>query len=140
MWNEIKEWPGDVPSTHVRVLLAEDDPAMRELLVTCLREDGHDVVEAPDGRHLLAYIRAAIVNAECNPLPDLIISDIRMPGYSGFDVLEAVRAAKIDLPVILISGFADEKAHQEAFDLGAMLLDKPLRLEDLRQAVRALCP
>src|SRR4051812_37819028 len=106
MWNAIKEWLGELPPATGRVLLAEDDDAMRELLATVLRDDGHEVVEAPDGRFLLAYIQATVVNDEVTPSPDLIISDVMMPGYSGFDVLSAIREAGLEVPVILISAFA----------------------------------
>ena len=136
-WNRLIKWVV-CRNEPARVLVAEDDTAMRDLLAEALRRDGHDVIEVPDGRHLAAYFEAAGDSEAALPLPDLIISDVRMPGYTGLDILASLRAAQIDVPVILISAFADEATHREAFDLGAAFLDKPFDLEALRRTVRAL--
>jgi len=120
------------------VLLAEDDADMRDLLVLALRVDGHEIIEAPDGRRLLAYVQAAVVDGDKTPLPDIIISDVCMPGYSGLEILTALREAELDVPVVLISAYTDDKMRQQAFELGAVMLDKPLELENLRQTVKLL--
>jgi DNA-binding response OmpR family regulator len=69
---------------------------------------------------------------------DLVISDIRMPVCSGLEILEGLRQAHRKIPVILMTAFGDDETRATANRLGAVLLDKPFALEDLREAVRAL--
>ena len=67
---------------------------------------------------------------------DVIVSDERMPGVLGSEVLAGLREAQWPTPFILITGFGDEKTHQEAFRLGASaVFDKPFDLDDLRQTI-----
>jgi len=135
MFERMKEWLG---RGRARVLVAEDDPAMRELIVAVLRVDGYEVLEASDGRRLLAYIQSSVVDGKQTPPPDLIISDIRMPGYTGLEILKALREAELEVPVVLISAFADDDVHRQAFELGAVMMDKPLELSTLRNTVKLL--
>lgn len=119
-----------------RVLLAEDDEDIRELLATALREDGFDVVEFEDGFELLDYLSSALPGDAVLPRPAIIISDIRMPGHSGLEVLERLRDADPDTPVILISAFADREVQREAKRLGAeIVLRKPVDIDELRRLV-----
>jgi CheY-like chemotaxis protein len=120
-----------------RVLIAEDDHEMRKLLAQIIRAEGHTVIEAADGHRLLALLQSMVVSPETS-MPDLIVSDIRMPGYTGLDLLAAVREADIDIPVMLITAFGDAKTHTEAFELGAAILDKPFSLDDFRKTVALL--
>jgi len=136
MLERIKNWASG-ETRRARVLIAEDDAEMRKLLAHVVRAEGHEVIEAPDGRRLLAYLQSAMMSDGAG-LPDLIVSDIRMPGYSGLDVLMAVREASLDVPVVLITAFGDPQTHNEAFELGAAVLDKPFSLDDFRRTVQAL--
>jgi DNA-binding response OmpR family regulator len=127
---------GGVPA---RVLLAEDDKEMRSLIATALRRDGYDVFEARDGAKLLDLIGAAIATRVDPAVPEIIISDIRMPGYTGLEVLGGLRRDDWETPVILITAFGDRETHMEAYRLGAdVVLNKPLDMDDLRMAVKAL--
>jgi DNA-binding NtrC family response regulator len=72
-----------------------------------------------------------------SPVPDIIVSDIRMPGFSGIDVLSAIRRVDLQVPVILITGFGSAEVAAEAQQLGAAsLFTKPFDLDDLRTALR----
>ena len=123
-------------SFPVRVLLAEDDPEMRELLATALRQDGLEVVEARDGSALLDRLAEALAADGDLDGYDLIVSDIRMPGYSALDILAGVRRALRHTPVILITAFGDRVTHERAMRLGASaVFDKPFDIDDLRMAV-----
>ena len=136
MFDRIKSWlPLNQPAA--RILLAEDDAEMRDLLATMLRRDGHEVLAFPDGHHALAYIETLLM-VEGAEAPDLIISDVRMPGPTGLEILAALREANVEVPVILITAFGDRAAHQEAFDLGAAMIDKPFAIDTLRTTVRCL--
>jgi CheY-like chemotaxis protein len=66
----------------------------------------------------------------------VIVSDIRLPGYSGFDLLEALHDAQCDTPVILMTAFGDQETHDKARRLGAVaIFDKPFDADDLSTAV-----
>jgi DNA-binding response OmpR family regulator len=122
------------------ILLAEDDAEMRRLLGSTLRKDGYLVIEVRNGGELLDYI----AEAELHPptqAPDLLVSDIRMPGWNGLDVLATVRLTDWAMPIILITAFGDEETHAEARRLGARaVLDKPFDLKELRALVAELLP
>jgi two-component system response regulator (stage 0 sporulation protein F) len=123
-------------SSPARVLLAEDDPSMRELLATTLREDGLEVIEARDGSALLDRLAEALAADGDLSGYDVIVSDIRMPGHSALDILAGVRHALRRIPVILITAFGDRVTHERAMRLGASaVFDKPFDLDDLRTAV-----
>jgi DNA-binding NtrC family response regulator len=117
------------------LLLAEDDPDMRWLLSMSLRKEGYEVIEVRDGAELRAKVRTQVANPKQEPQVSMIISDFRMPGATGLDVLEELRRLEQSMPFILITAFGDEATHEAARRLGAVVFDKPLDLEDLRTAV-----
>jgi CheY-like chemotaxis protein len=114
-----------------RILVAEDDAAMRLLIVESLQADGYEVQEAHDGSALLHHVSAA------NSI-DLIVSDIRMPFLSGLQILETLRAEGRTIPVLLMTAFGEDETRAKVEALGAHLLDKPFALSELRTLVRAL--
>ena len=126
-----------------RILLAEDDPAMRELLASSLRHDGYDVVEVKNGIELLKRIHqigSSFLQGRPEPL-DMVITDVRMPGFSGLEVLECLRDSDWKLPVIVITALGDAATHHRAHDLGATeVLDKPFDLDRLREIVLRVVP
>ncbi|WP_437324805.1 response regulator [Sorangium sp. So ce381] len=135
--------PEPVPRVHpgatrIRVLLAEDDRELRLLLATALRRDGYEVLEAHDAKHLLELMGEALVSGNGAPV-DVVVSDIRMPGASGLDLLAGLRRDDWTTPVVLITAFGDPETHAEAYRLGAdAVLDKPLDVDDLRLVVQTL--
>lgn len=123
-----------------RVVIAEDDAEMRALLVVGLEREGYEVLEARDGVQLLLCLEQICMRAPGAPIPDLIVSDIRMPGHTGLELLQAMRDADIRLPVVLITAFSDGATRERAERAGAVLIDKPLDLDDLRRVVREMMP
>jgi two-component system response regulator AtoC len=121
-----------------RILIAEDDEDMRHLVGETLSRDGYQVQEAADGTLLQA--RAALPAGNAREPFDLIISDIRLPGLTGLEVLERLRRAGRKVPVILMTAFVDERTLAMAASLGSVLISKPFELDDLRQVVRRLLP
>ena len=122
------------PSCPARLLLAEDDLELRELLAYVLRADGHEVVEARDGNELLAILSKGLERTQ-DPFA-LVVSDVRMPGLTAFDVLTRLQRALADTPVILITAFGDQTTHLRAQRMGASrVFDKPFDFDDLRAAV-----
>jgi len=125
--------------TRPKVLLAEDQPDMRRLVGRLLREAGYDVVELQNG----ADLWTELVNwqsDEDNPRdPDLVVTDIRMPGSTGLEVLERLRASDWSTPVILMTAFGDLATFREAARLGATrVFSKPFDLTQLVDAARSL--
>ncbi|PTL81196.1 response regulator [Vitiosangium sp. GDMCC 1.1324] len=121
----------------LRVLLAEDDDEMRALLTLTLARAGFAVVALEDGFELSDYV--ALTQVCGGPLmpPDLILSDVRMPGRTGLEVLAQAQAAGLSCPVVVLSAFADEETREAARVLGvSAFLDKPVDLEVLKAAVR----
>ncbi len=120
-----------------RIILAEDDQDMRQLLASALSEDGYDVIEIADGAELLQ----AIHSRQHQRVARGIISDIQMPLLSGFDVLADLRSTNPTIPVILITAFGDERTHAAARMLGvAAVFNKPFDVDDLRTAVLNIMP
>ena len=121
-----------------RIFLAEDDDALRSLLAWVLHEDGCEVLEADDGIKLAAAMHLGNPSGAA-PEADLVISDIRMPGATGLQILEALRELDRPIPCILITAFGDPMVHQEAMRLGASaVFDKPFDIEEFRVVVRKI--
>jgi CheY-like chemotaxis protein len=111
-----------------RILIAEDDSQMRDLLAEALRGAGYMVWEAEDGMELFDYYdeQSAPGNPDQFQGVDLIVSDIRMPWITGMQILGELRARRRHIPVVLITAFGDEKIHADAERLGAVaVFDKP---------------
>ena len=124
--------------TQLSILLAEDDGEMRSLVAAMLRGEGYRVEEAASGADLTRAIAARLDRRHGAPL-DLVVSDVRMPGPSGLQVLEALRTVDWATPVVVMTAFGDEDLRAEALRLGAAaVLDKPFALEDLKRTVRRL--
>jgi CheY-like chemotaxis protein len=121
-----------------RVIVAEDDPEMRRLVVEALRKDGHHVTEVADGGRLLVQIAEAFDRDPSLSQVDVIVSDVRMPVCNGIELLERLADARWGVPVILMTAFGDEDTRKRAARIGAVLFDKPLSLEALRDAVNRL--
>lgn len=116
------------------ILLAEDDGEMRHFLSSELRADGYDVFCTCDGSETLEVL--SDVHELRHASPDVIITDVRMPGYSGLHILTTLRAAHCSIPVIVITAFGDLRLHEEAARLGAaVVFDKPFDIDDLRTAL-----
>jgi excisionase family DNA binding protein len=115
-----------------RVLVVDDEAAIRDLLSKTLALAEYDVDLAPDGRTALERLRI---------IPyDLLITDLKMPGIDGLAVIREARRLKPDIPVIIITGFSTEASAIEAVNLGVSgYLTKPFRVPRvLAAAAKAL--
>jgi len=118
-----------------RVLLAEDEEAMRTLLVGQLRRAGYAVDLAEDGLHLITHLDWSAGAAAPRPF-DALVSDLRMPGADGMRILQWLRAQGSRMPVVLITAFGTRELHAEADRLGAALIDKPFEIAQLLAVLR----
>lgn len=96
--------------TGTKVLVVDDEPTVREVVVGYLRRDGHDVAEAADGTTALDLL-------EADP-PDLVVLDMMLPGVNGLDILRRVRSTS-DIPVIMLTARAEESDRVSGLELGA---------------------
>ncbi|SCM78154.1 putative Response regulator receiver domain [uncultured Pleomorphomonas sp.] len=117
-----------------RILLTEDDESVRAFVKRALELDGHEIVEAEDGG-----IALEILNTRQDGF-DLLLSDIMMPVMDGIALALAVARGHPGLPILLMTGFADQR--ERAFGLDSLVSDvvsKPFTLAEIRVAVaRAL--
>lgn len=119
-----------------RVLVAEDDDALRRLVAARLRRVGVEVVEARDGHEALERVATEGGDGSAQGPIDLVISDVKMPGLGGLQVIAWLRAAGWSTPVILITAFGSAETHEAARRLGARaIFDKPFDLDELVGAV-----
>jgi len=111
-----------------RILFIDDDPAGREVALFNLRKAGHEVTSAADGREGLAAFAAA-------PF-DLVITDLKMPGIPGMEVLRKVRAHSPEVPVLVITAFGNVETAVAAMREGAYdFIGKPFHREQLLLSV-----
>jgi two-component system, NtrC family, response regulator AtoC len=130
--------PSPDVETPRRVVVAEDDFEMRRLVTDCLRKEGYDVHEAADGGALLQSIEDALFLRRVPLHVDLIVTDVRMPNYTGLEIVKGLRDAGMQVPVVIMTAFGNSETRARAAALGAALLDKPFKLETLRALVRSL--
>ena len=110
------------------LLVADDDPGLRESLERTLTREGYRVVLASDGRAALERVQAGGV--------DLIVTDLRMPGLTGLELLRAAKAIRPDVDVILLTAFGTVEEAVKAMKDGAYdFLTKPFRREQLLKLV-----
>lgn len=114
----------------LRILLVDDNEELLFAFCRLFRNAGFEVSAAPDAESAIANLREI--------RPDIVLSDLRLPGRSGLDVLRAVREAYPDVPVLLVTAYGDDATRDAARDLGAYaMLIKPVMRRDLLGAVNA---
>src|SRR5207342_1033228 len=117
--------------TKPRVLVVDDDKAVRESLRRSLEFNGYDVSLAGDGAEALARIAATD--------PDVVVMDVMMPRLDGLEATKALRAAGNDLPILVLTARDAVGDRVEGLDAGADdYLTKPFALEELLARLRAL--
>lgn len=119
-----------------KILIAEDDENLRDLVVRALVEDGHDLTVANDGMAALAALNRK------NHSYDLLLSDVKMPVMDGVALALAAGRDHPGLPIMLMTGFAEQR--ERAHGLDALVHDviaKPFSVDQIKGAVReALIP
>ena len=114
-----------------RVIVADDDPALREWLRLLLRPLQAQIREASGGLELLDLLAA-------DEPYDLVITDVRMPGPNGLQVVAMARTAGLVAPFLVITAFPDDDVRRSLQAAGAELLAKPFTPAELRDAVATL--
>ncbi len=109
----------------MKVLIAEDNEMMQKVLQIKLKRDGHHVISSNDGEDAIEKF-----NSE---KPDIVMTDLMMPGKSGFDLIEYIRKIiNSEIPIIVLSVIGQENKVMKAFSLGADdFLMKPFSMTEL---------
>src|SRR6266478_10224116 len=112
-----------------KVLVVDDERAIRKLLRMGLATQGYEILEAPDGKTSLELL---------DQKPDLVILDLGLPDIQGLDLLRTIRHRREALPVVVLSSRGDEAGKVAALDLGADdYVTKPFGMEELLARIRA---
>ena len=114
--------------SHAKILVVDDEPFARQTLSEWLREMDFHVFEAESGRQAMETIR--------RDEPDIVISDVVMPGMDGIQLLREAKAVKADIPFLMISGYPSNSTALNAMKHGASdFLPKPFTPEVLTRRV-----
>jgi two-component system, sensor histidine kinase and response regulator len=120
------------PASSAKIMVIEDDSAIRATLIDILELNGHTVVHAANGTDGVALARRA--------RPDVILTDISMPGLDGFDVIRALHADERtrSIPIIIISASVEPERMRQGMDLGAEdFIVKPFTEDQVLGSIRA---
>jgi two-component system KDP operon response regulator KdpE len=116
-------------ASPLKVLVIDDEPAIRRLLQLGLRTQGYDVLQASTGRAALKLLEEE---------PALVILDLGLPDIQGHDLLQQIRAHDEKIPIVVLSSRDDEAGKVQALDLGADdYLTKPFGMDELLARLRA---
>jgi len=114
-----------------RILIAEDDDAIRGLLVRALSADGHELTAAADGAAALDVLQRQ------HGRFDLLLADVKLPAMDGIALALATGRAHPDIAIMLMTGYADQR--ERAHDLDALVhevITKPFSVAQIRGAVK----
>jgi len=115
----------------LKILVVDDEPAIRRFLRTSLTAQGYEIVEAADGVAALETMhKAASI--------DILVLDLGLPKLAGFDVIKTLRESGSSVPIIVLSSRTDEAGKVRALDLGADdYVTKPFGVDELHARIRA---
>jgi two-component system KDP operon response regulator KdpE len=117
-------------SNPLRILVIDDEPAIRRFLRTSLTAQGYSLLEAEDGETGLAMLQRNAV--------DVLVLDLGLPGIDGLEVLKRMREGSSSVPVIVLSSRDDERGKVAALDIGADdYVTKPFGMDELLARIRA---
>jgi two-component system, NtrC family, response regulator PilR len=115
----------------VRVMIIEDDKEMRSLLKDFFEEEGFETDSASNGVDALRMLSKDHF--------DLVITDIRMPGLTGLDILPRIRRLKPEIPIIVMTAYGSDDVRRRSLERGATIyLEKPIHLSKLRAVIREM--
>jgi two-component system response regulator PilR (NtrC family) len=111
------------------ILIIDDEQSMRDFLSIMLKKEGYDVVSAETGSDALKAVQ--------NEIFDLVISDVKMPGMDGIDVLKAVKEVSPETMVIMVTAYATAETAVEAMKLGAYdYITKPFKVDEIKLTIQ----
>lgn len=109
----------------LKILIVDDDASIRNMLAIVLKKAGYEVVSAENGYIALDKLKKESI--------DLVISDIKMPGIQGIELLKRIKSINPEIPVIMITAYASANDAVEAMKLGAEdYITKPFNIDELK--------
>ncbi|OUS27906.1 sigma-54-dependent Fis family transcriptional regulator [Thalassotalea sp. 42_200_T64] len=115
----------------LKILVVDDEPAIRQIMASVIAREGHDVSVAEDGTSALEQLTANEY--------DVVFSDVRMPDFTGIELLKRAKAANVEAQFIIMTAFASVNTAIEAMRNGAFdYLTKPLRPEDVTHRINQI--
>jgi len=119
-------------ATGETVLVVEDEPVVRAVILEMLSEQGYRTLEAVDGRSGLKILRSG-------KQIDLLVTDVGLPGMNGRQLADQARETRPDLKILFITGYAESVAISEGFlQPGMEMITKPFDLDNLARRIRAM--
>jgi two-component system response regulator ChvI len=124
--------PTVLESEYKRIAIVDDDDLFRESLGLNLAEEGYEVVDFADGESALEYFQSG-------ETADVVLLDWRMPGIDGLGVLQALREARIDTPIVFLTMLGEEIYEEAALKWGAVdFIDKSRRLSIILKRIKLI--
>jgi two-component system OmpR family response regulator len=121
----------ETPLPAARILVVDDEVAIRDMVCDALRLSNYEAIEAPDGPVALSLLRSLTV--------DLVITDINMPGMDGYEMLSHLRVVGDNTPAIMLTARHEKQDVTKGFKVGADdYVTKPFGLEELMLRVGAV--
>ena len=119
-----------LPRTQLLILLVDDEDVVRRSAGRVVRQSGHRVIFAKSGKEALQ------VYTETQPRPDLVLMDLNMPGMTGDQAFEELKALDPQVPVVFVSGYWDRDLERKLRGMGALgFVQKPYEAATLRDAI-----
>lgn len=114
----------------LKLLIVDDEPDLRDVLALSFKLHGFQVETAENGRQALEIL--------ASNMPDIVISDIRMPEGDGLDLLQDIRSRGHDVPVIFMTGYADVTSEEARIKGAAWLVSKPFTIEEMFEVIEKI--
>ena len=119
----------EVPATRYVVLVVEDEPMLRRVVAMTLRSEGFVVLENEDGETGLVTLRSD------EPI-DALLTDVKMPGISGYELAAEALSLRPGMPIALMTGFADEDVPESIRRASIPIIRKPFNFANLGASIR----
>ena len=115
----------------LRILVVEDEPDVMHIITHAMQAAGHTVVQAWGGEDAIRKAKAL--------KPDLVLTDLAMPGMTGWQVARAVKDRAPEVSVVMMSGFGVEVAPEDLHTHGVdLVMPKPLQIQDVLRALASI--
>jgi DNA-binding NtrC family response regulator len=113
----------------MKILVVDDEEGARELFNTILTDEGYEVTLANNGQDALSRMKGDTY--------DLVVTDIKMPGMDGLQLLQEIRKTGSQADVIMVTAYGEVESYLKAMSLGAAeYINKPIRIKELKRIVQ----
>jgi DNA-binding response OmpR family regulator len=123
--------PAKQPHPCARALIVEDDPAIRKLLQKILIRSGIEIDTVQDGKHAIEKLSRGDYS--------VMILDLMVPEVNGFEIIEYVKANKIDVPIAVVSAVSQQALTRLDLDVVKLVISKPFDVDEFTKAILAIC-